>query len=168
MKKIYYLAILSSIVLINSNCSNLNFVDSKSNLLLDFRDFDEKDKEYEYIQINIPKKFKKEKHINDAFCEYRFTDKDKSVLYVSSDIYRGSKLNYENLYRIGINSYYPIKTNISDTIKNQGKDSKDLYWLEYVLGDVVIGYVNVDEKSKSKYDSIVSSLKKINKTNVKK
>lgn len=99
--------------------------------------------------------------INDAFCEYRFINKDKSIIYVSSDIYRGSRLNYKNLHDVGMDGYYPKRTMFSDTIKNQGKDAQNLYWLEHVLGDVVIGYRGVSKENKPKYDTIISSLKRL-------
>jgi hypothetical protein len=135
----------------------------KNYAILDFKDCDDKEKGYNFIKINITKELKKSKIINDAFCEYRFTSKDKSIIYISSDVYRGSRLNYKNLYEIGIDGYYPRKTSISDTIKNEGRDAQNLYWLEYVLGDVVVGYNNVSETNKQKYDTIISSIKRLKK-----
>lgn len=162
MKKITQLFVLV-IMLFNYKCATKEKVHTKNHLILDFKDCDSKEKQYDFIQINITKDFKKDKMINDAFCEYRFINKDKSIVYVSSDIYRGSRLNYKNLYNIGIDGYYPRRTMFSDTIKNQGKDTQNLYWLEYVLGDVVIGYTRVSEENKQKYDTIISSLKRVKK-----
>lgn len=161
MRKITKFLILI-IVLVNLKCSTRKEAYTKDHIILDFKDCDSREKQYHFIQIDITKDFKKDKMINDGFCEYRFTNKDKSIIYISSDIYRGSRLNYKNLYDIGIDGYYPRKTVLSDTLKNQGKDSQNLYWLEYVLGDVVIGYTKVSEESKPKYDRIISSLKRIN------
>lgn len=146
MKKVTQFFILV-IMLFNYNCTTQKKIFAKNPTILDFKDCDIKEKEYSFIQIDITKDFKKSKIFNDAFCEYRFTNKDKSVIYVSSDIYRGSRLNYKNLYDIGINGYYPQDISLSDTVKNQGKDSQNLYWLEHILGDVVIGYAKVTEEN---------------------
>lgn len=151
------------IILINFNCSTHNNVFLKNYVKLDFKDCNNEVNLYDYIQINIKRDFKIKKIVNDAFCEYRLTNKDESILYVSSDIYRGSRLNYKNLYKIGIDGYYPKSTINSDTIRNHGLDSKNQLWAEYVLGDVVIGYVNVPIENKEKYDLILSSLKRIKK-----
>ncbi|WP_167342233.1 hypothetical protein [Nonlabens sp. SY33080] len=55
---------------------------------------------------------------------------------------------------------YAISRSITlvDTIKNSGKDRNNLYWLEYVLGDVVIGYVNVPEEQKEQFEKAIASL----------
>lgn len=162
MRKITQLFALV-IILFNCKCTTQKKVHTKSHVILDFKACDRNEKQYDFIQIDITKNFKKYKMIDDAFCEYRFINKDKSIIYVSSDIYSGSRLNYKNLYDIGINNYYPKKTMFSDTIKNQGKDAQNLYWLEYLLGDVVIGYTKVPIENKQKYDTLISSLKRIKK-----
>lgn len=124
---------------------------------LDFRNCLSDEKRYEQITIYIPKGFKKEKKEKHGFCEYRFNYTDKSVIYVSSDIYSGSSLNYGNLLNIGVNTYAKSRSlTLTDIIKSSGKN-KDLYWLEYVLGDIVIGYVNVPKNRKVEFDNVISS-----------
>jgi hypothetical protein len=162
MRKINQAFILI-IILFNFKCTTQKSVYKKNYVILDFKDCDDKEKEYNFIKIDIPKELKKSKVTNDAFCEYRFTCRDESVVYITSDVYRGSRLNFKNLYDIGVDGYYPRKTTLSDTIKNEGKDTQNLYWSEYILGDVVVGYSKVPEINKEKYDTIISSIKRLKK-----
>lgn len=126
---------------------------------LDFKNCLLKRKPYNSILIEVPKKYKLNKVINNGFCEYRFIYKEGLIIYISSNIYNGSSLNYENLYKKGIISYSRgRKDDFKDTIKNSGLSIRSTYWLEYILGDVVVGYVNVPEDKKEVFDKAVSSI----------
>ena len=157
MKSIY-INIVLLLLLIAASCSS-----SKSLLFnsktLNFENCLSKEKNYKYIELNLPKGFIKKKVENHGFCEYRFEYQNKSTIYVSTDIYSGSRLNSDNLNSIGVNTYAISRSIILvDTIKNSGKDRNNLYWLEYVLGDVVIGYVNVPEEQKEQFEKAIASL----------
>jgi hypothetical protein len=152
-----YILILLLLCISCSSSKSLQF----SSKLLNFENCLLNEKKYEYIEIEIPKGSKKTKEENHGFCEYRFEYQNKSTIYISTDIYSGSRLNYENLYSIGIDTYAISRSEtLMDTIKNSGTNKNKLYWLEFVLGDVVVGFVDVPEEQKEEFEKAILSLNK--------
>lgn len=159
MKRMKTLVIFIAIIAING-CSGYKDLKITTTNILDFRNCELAEKNYNYIEVELPKGFKKKQTNIEGFCEYRFSYKDKSVIYITTNIYKGSRLNYGNLYKIGIDGYNHRKTYMSDTIKNNGKNSQNLYWLEHILGDIVVGYVDIPENRKEEFDKIILSIKR--------
>lgn len=159
MKGVKTLVIFIAIIVING-CSGYKDLKTTTANILDFRDCELAEKNYNYIEVELPKGFKKKQANIEGFCEYRFSYKDKSAIYITTNIYKGSRLNYGNLYKIGIDGYNHRKTYMSDTIKNNGKNSQNLYWLEHILGDIVVGYVDIPENRKEEFDKIILSIKR--------
>ncbi len=97
---------------------------------------------YRAIKLDVPKGYELKKVVADhGFCEYQFWYDQGTVLYISSNIYTGSQLNYENRLYNGTSTYsQERKTN--DTIKVSGKQKDELYWMEFIQGNHVIGYIN--------------------------
>lgn len=128
---------------------------------LDFQQCLLKVKEYSQISLEAVKGFKKKKVIKHGFCEFQLWYKDSSVFYVSTDIYSGSRLNYENLFNIGVDTYAKSRSlNPVETILNSGDQANGNYWLEHVMGDVVVGYVNASSEKKKVYDRLIKTLKR--------
>lgn len=111
------------------------------------------------IQINIKRKYKLLYNLDFGLCEYRFNYKDSSALYISTDVYCGSSLNSTNRQSIGIDIYR--KNNVLDTIRHEGLQKNGRYWLEYILGDYVVGYVNVPVEQKDEFNQMINSAQKI-------
>jgi hypothetical protein len=131
-------------------------------VLLDFRNSLLYEKGYNEIEVEIPKGLKK-KRVNDyhGYREYRFTHRDGSVFYVSTNIYDGSRLNYGNLMSIGIDTYSNSRRlELVDTIKNTGAQANGRYWLEYILGDVVVGYYNASTERKPEFDKALATIRR--------
>jgi len=102
------------------------------------------------------------KIINEGFCEYQLKYKDSLIFYVSSDIYSGSRINFKNTYAIGIDTYAKSRSlEPVDTIKNEGQQENGKYWLEYILGDVVVGYVNMPLSHEIKFKHMINTLKRV-------
>jgi hypothetical protein len=99
------------------------------------------DLSYKKMKLSIPKGYEKKKVLNDAFCEYRFTYPNGAILYVSSNIYYGSALNYENRLSAGIKTY-SVDRSLNENIKNSGREDDDQYWMESIKNEYVTGYVN--------------------------
>lgn len=122
------------------------------------------EKKSNYI-INYPKHWKlikQKKNVGHAvFEDIKLEVKDKKIIfYVSNDFMNGSHLNLENRIMTGISSY--SKTNVYDTVDVSGINvKKNLYWREKILGDIVIGYLDVPLSYKKEMDSVVSSIKKV-------
>lgn len=139
------------------------------NVTLDFSKWlpEEYGYNYKYIKINALKgyKLKKIEYQYDGWYEYQFIYKDGSVFAVSTNIINGTRLNMRNLLNIGINtlavsrSLEPI-----DTIRHEGQQKGSVnYWLEYILGDVAVGYVDVPIEKKVYFDQMIRSIQRLNK-----
>ena len=105
------------------------------------------------LSVNTIEDYRLEKIEEDGFCEYRLSYDDGSVFYVGSNVYTGSTLNYRNRLANGIKTYSSNRTK-SDTIRNSG-EYNGRYWLEWINGSYVMGYVNASDTSKF-FDSIES------------
>ncbi|MEP0985035.1 hypothetical protein [Ekhidna sp.] len=138
MKRGVYVLLL---VMIGCSVSNQSNSDSIRIVKLNFKECGP-ELPYNKIELRIPEGFAQER-FNDqhGFCEYRFTYLDSSILYVSSNIYYGSSLNYQNRLNAGIKTYSNNRT-LSDSISNSGRDYNQKYWMELVGSNYVIGYLN--------------------------
>lgn len=97
---------------------------------------------YAAIALSLPVGFTQEKTIDDhGFCEFRFNHSNGTTLYISSNIYDGSSLNYQNRLETGIETYSSNREKRLD-VKNNGSDSAGNFWMEWVRGSYVIGYIN--------------------------
>lgn len=120
------------------------------------------EKDYESLSLDLIKGYEKEELVEHGFCEYRIIYPNSSILYVSTDIYSGSQLNYSNLNSIGIDTHAKSRSmELIDTLRYNGSTEDGKYWLEYVLGDFVVGYVGVADDDKSTFDQMIQSVEKI-------
>ena len=94
----------------------------------------------------------------DYHSEYRMVYEDSSILYITNDEWRGSALNFQNLADVGINGYN--KEHLLDTLNNQGKQKDGNYWREVVLGEIVVGYVNVPPDKQELFNKALSSIRR--------
>lgn len=99
---------------------------------------------YKSIDLKIPKGYKLYKSEEHGFCEYMMTLSDKSVLYVSTNIYAGSTLNYQNRLNRNIQTYSTNRSE-NDTIRNAGVERDGKFWLEWIMGNYVVGYINATD-----------------------
>lgn len=95
----------------------------------------------------------------NSFEEYRVVFSDSSIIYLNNDEMSGSPLNFNNRYKLGITSYN--RKQLLDTLDNFGQQSDGRYWREKILGDVVVGYINVREGNRAGYDSILATLTRV-------
>lgn len=93
-------------------------------------------------------------HGKEKRIEYR----DGSILYISDDEWRGSGLNFSNRVSIGHYSYH--KEILYDTLNNAGQQSDGNHWREYVVGQVVVGYVNIPKDRKELFDQALATIRK--------
>lgn len=111
--------------------------------------------------MEIPKNGAVDKNTNKLYSnevEYRITHPDSALLYITNTYFDGGELNLKNRIHAEIGGYhrdFPF-----DTLRNQGVQENGLFWKEYVLGDIAIGYLNVSKKNKELFDKSVESVKK--------
>ncbi|MEO9871831.1 hypothetical protein [Ekhidna sp.] len=133
------------IVMLVGGCIAVKKIDASENLKslkISFKDCGE-DLSYDYIKLDVPKNYDLTKVRDDyGFCEYQFNYQDNSTLYVSSNSYSGSKLNYKNRLRIGVESYSKNRTKY-DSIVNGGIQQNEKFWKEAIYGRYTIGYVDI-------------------------
>ena len=97
------------------------------------------------LSIQVPKGYNLKKVVDEhGFCEYQLRYESQGVLYVSSNIYSGSSLNYENRLRAGIGTYSERRT-ANDQISVNGTQGDGKYWMEKIVGKYTIGYLNVSD-----------------------
>lgn len=132
------------VVLMGCHVSKQGKTDYLISANLDFKECGS-DLRYEQIKLKIPKGFKQNKFIDEhGFCEYRFSYRDESILYVSSNIYDGSSLNFKNRLNAGI-STYSNNRGLNDSIVHYGKGVEGMYWMEWVGPDFAMGYLNMQD-----------------------
>ncbi len=108
-------------------------------IALDFRNC-APDNGIQKLELVVPPGYDLKKVEEHGFCEYRFIYQDQSILYVTSNTFDGSKLNYENRLDSDIRTYSTMRSE-NDTIQNSGAIN-GLSWLEWINGSYVIGYTN--------------------------
>ncbi|WP_436516590.1 hypothetical protein [Ekhidna sp. To15] len=129
------------------SCATQNSIADRSGgrLSLDFRDC-VPDSEMQLLELAPVEGYDLTKEMEHGFCEYRFSYKDGSIFYISTNTYSGSKLNYPNRLRDNIATYSVNRTE-NDTIKNSGIYERQ-HWLESINGSYVVGYVNAPDTLK--------------------
>jgi hypothetical protein len=114
---------------------------------------------FKYLAIKMPRGYSKKFIGNEGICEYRFAFKDGAIAYVSSDVWYGSSLNFENRHSMGHESYN--KKALLDTIVLKGIQANNKYWSEQIIGDIMVGYVNASENKRALFEETFSSIKKV-------
>lgn len=153
-------ALMIFIVLVYVSCSSSSKVTSRIKTYL-FQmttvssDFENEQK----IEIQLPKgkKTKIYPHNGKVYIEYQISYPDKSIFYVTNDIWNGSRLNVKNLVQIGINGH--TKERLLDTISYSGGETN--FWKEQFIGDIVVGYNNASNSRKSEFEKAIKSIKKL-------
>ena len=126
-----------------------------SSLSLSFEDCGE-GVSYRAMEFRMTSDFKREKLADDqAFCEYRFDMSNETIFYLTSNIYDGSSLNYENRLAAGVTSY-SLNRRVGDTIHVSGTQADGKFWKEHINGTYTIGYVNATDTSF--FDDIIDSI----------
>jgi hypothetical protein len=94
----------------------------------------------------------------DFHKEIRVTYPDSSVIYISNNSESGSRLNFENRYNSGFKSL--TKSYLDDSLNLEGVQVNGSRWREHYCGYIVVGYLNVSNENKKKYDDILSTLRR--------
>ena len=121
-----------------------------------------KEDNQEYIGVyylNIPKGgvLDKKIHTGDYHSEFRVNYPDSSIIYITNNEVRGSVLNFENRVRQGFDVYR--KEHLLDTISVSAQLLNGDYWRETILGQVVVGYINVPSNKTERYDKSISTIR---------
>ncbi|SNS74869.1 hypothetical protein SAMN05421640_1090 [Ekhidna lutea] len=117
------------------------------------------DLRYQAIHLSIPEDYTIESLRTEyQFCEYRISLANGSILYVTSDIYNGSSLNFDNRHAIGVDSYSNARSK-KDTISVGGKQEDQKHWKENIYGDYVFGYINCTDTTQ--LNKIIYSAKQL-------
>lgn len=128
--------------------------ENQSLVQLDFRNCAERNA-FDYINLNLADGYQTTKVQNQGFCEYQFIYKDESILYVSTNTFSGSRLNYKNRLNASIKTYSQNRSE-NDTIRNSGVEEDGEYWLEWINGSYVVGYVNASDSTV--FDKVIESI----------
>jgi hypothetical protein len=119
----------------------------------------------QYYKLTVPRggKLKKGSYdfTGDYHLEYRIVYPDSSILYIGNDNWRGSKLNVVNRVSIGVRAI--SRKNEHDSLFFDGIQSNGRCWRENILGDIIVGYVNVHADDKAKYEQSVQSVRNYRK-----
>lgn len=107
----------------------------------------------------MPEIFKLKKIQNEGLCEYRLYFEDGSIAYVSSDVWIGSSLNFDNRASISHHAYN--KKTLLDTVVLGGLQNDSLYWSEQIRGNISTGYVNATKIKKQAFENAFLSIEKI-------
>ncbi len=113
---------------------------------------------YNSVSLRVPSGYYKEKVFREGLCEYRFIYKDSSAYYISNDVWFGSNLNFPNREAIGHSAY--AKERLNDTISIGGRQPNGLYWMESILGNITVGYINISDTQKRQFEKVLASIKK--------
>lgn len=114
---------------------------------------------YQFLTLNMPAPFVLEKSTREGLCEFVFRYPQQSgIAYVSSDVWYGSALNFDNRMKIGHDAY--TKESTMDTILLGGIQDNGRYWVERIIGDYMVGYVNTDSVLKEKFEVAFASITK--------
>ena len=107
------------------------------------------------IVADVPKKYKLVK-INEK--ELKLVYEDSAIIFFSYDKLSGTQTNRKNRFAEGIDVIF--RENYNDSIFLEGIDKNNLYWKEYFLDDIIVGYTNVSILKKEEFDKVILSLKR--------
>lgn len=93
----------------------------------------------------------------DYHTEYCVLYPDSSIIYITNDESRGSALNFKNRVSSGLDLYR--KEHLMDTLSNTLLQNDGRYWSETVLGEIVVGYLNVPPNKKELYDKSLKTIR---------
>jgi hypothetical protein len=94
----------------------------------------------------------------DYHVEYRIAYPDSSILYIGNSNETGSRLNIANRVAVGVNALY--KDHALDSLNFDGEQSNGRVWKENILGDFIVGYVNVPSDRKNEFDKALLTVKR--------
>lgn len=144
MKRVLFWFIVASAISCNS--SKVVGGEQFKKLRLNFRGCGE-ELDFRAISILVPEGYDLKRVIdNHGFCEYQLWYGGYGTLYVSSNIYSGSPLNYENRLRAGIGTYSDNRDN-NDQITVRGVQEDGKYWVELITGKYAAGFVNITDST---------------------
>ena len=89
-------------------------------------------------------------------CEYRFSYPDSSIFYITTDVWSGSRINFQNRDRAGYDIYRRDKP--SDTLVVSGQMQSKKFWKEQIMGNYAYGYSNADKDKKKLFDQSGKSI----------
>ena len=110
--------------------------------------------------LEIPKGGKVDKRptlTGDYHNELRISFPDSSIIYITNNVWLGSSLNYANRMSDGDSGY--TKEHLNDSIWSDGTQIDGKYWCEHVLGNIVVGYINVRAEKKERYDNYLKTIR---------
>src|SRR5260221_7582170 len=114
------------------------------------------------LTIEVPKGGKLRKgtydFTGDYHVEYRITYPDSSILYIGNSNETGSRLNIVNRVSVGINALY--KDHPLDSLYFDGMLNNGMCWKENILGDFILGYVNVPYDKKKEFDKALLTVRR--------
>ena len=139
------------------NSQDLTYREHKFSLKTVISDFENK----KTFIVNLPHKKSIERvypHQGTIYQEYRVRFSDENIIfYISNDVWNGSQLNANNLVNKGMVGYN--KKSYLDTIANSGFQSDGKYWNETILGEIVVGCINVPPTRKDEFENIILSVR---------
>ena len=163
--KIIKLFLTIQLLLNTINCSTSTKLDSNQHtgydlisLKIETAKTDYKKKKKFLLKIP-PKKNNVEKMmgLHSYQQEYRIKYPFGAIIYISNNYIDGGELNFANRVYSNIGGYN--KDHVFDTIKVDGNQKNGLFWKEYILGDICIGYIDVPQEMKLVFDKSINSLK---------
>lgn len=95
-------------------------------------------------------------HALESECVVSYPNGSK--IYITNNYIDGSQLNIKNRIRAGLGTYR--RERLFDTLSVNGINTDSLFWKEKILGDVVIGYLNVPKSSVDKFDRSLNTFKR--------
>src|SRR5690606_7507434 len=108
--------------------------------------------------LMIPKGFSVENEdFNPEYKEVVYIYKNGTKVYITDNTMGGSALNGDNKLNGRISAIK--RQSLQDSVYMGGQQKNGLYWKEYILNDVVIGYVNVPESRKFEFDQALLTLR---------
>ncbi len=117
-----------------------------ASLDLDFHDCGE-ELNYSIIILQVASGYQLKKIVDEyGFCEYQLHYQDGTIFYVSSNIYSGSRTNYDNRLQKGIDTY-SVNRRLNDTLVVGGRQENESLWKELIVGSYAVGYLNAKDPS---------------------
>jgi hypothetical protein len=103
--------------------------------------------------LSVPKGFK-------YYEDHKNHSKEFVLIYSdSSEIYLNDNQMLE-VTRNSMNIKQRDRKTAFDTINYHGQQGDGKYWREYIVGEVIIGYLNVPSEKKDAYDRALATLKR--------
>lgn len=109
--------------------------------------------------VNIPKEYNDYKIISGHGKEHQFWYSDSLLLYFSTE---RNTPNNENIRNAGqwdekFKHIIGLRES-SDTLIFEGRNYRNNFWKELIIGEINIGYLNVPKEKKSVFDHAINSI----------